>query len=108
MDGHRNLGGETVEIGEPDPFTDDELAEMALAADVDAPLSGDAVPLSAMVGAGPPMHPLPSWYMPGSIRARRLTGWRGRLMRGSALSVVASFVAITAAGLCNTYGQLHF
>lgn len=106
MDGQGNPG-ERAEIAAPYPFTDDELAELALAAVIDAPLSRDAVPLSTMVGAGP-VHSLPSWYMPGSIRARRLDGWRGRLVRGSALSVVASFVAITAAGLCNTYGQLHF
>jgi hypothetical protein len=35
--------------------------------------------------------------------ASPLRGWR----RGVVLLVVASFLVITAAGLCNTYGQLH-
>jgi hypothetical protein len=102
MIGHEDLGVEALA-----PFTDDELAEMALAADADAPVSSDAIPISEIVGPGME-SPLPTWYMPAPIGARRLSGWRGRLVRCSALSVIVSFVVINAFGLCNTYGQLHF
>jgi hypothetical protein len=88
-------------------FADDELAALALAADAETPLGADAVPISYVLTLGAD-SPLPAWYMPAPIRARRLAGWRRHLVRWSAMSVVASFVAITAAGYCNTYGQLHF
>jgi len=39
--------------------------------------------------------------------APRLNGWYGRVVRCSVFSIIASFVAINAYGLCNTYGQLH-
>jgi hypothetical protein len=42
------------------------------------------------------------------MRARVLTGWRRHLVRWNVVLIVASFLAINAAGLCNTYGQLHF
>lgn len=44
---------------------------------------------------------LPEWYMPfaGGVA---LTGWR----RKAALVIVASFLALTAAGLCGTYGYV--
>ena len=91
----------------PDQFTDDELADLALALDVDTPVSCDAVPIAEILGSDA-AGPLPEWYLPSRMGVRRLHGWRGQLVRGSALSVIASFVVITAAGLCNTYGQLHF
>ena len=106
MTGHDVLGVENPPVEALDPFTDNELAEMALAADADAPVSDDAIPISEILG--PVMNsPRPNWYRPAPIGARRLIGWRDRLVRWSALSVISSFVAINAYGLCNTYGQLH-
>lgn len=106
MIGHDNLRLENVVAEGLELFTDDELAEMALAADQDAPVGCDAIPISEILGPDAE-SPLPNWYMPAPICARRLAGWRGRLWRCSAISVIASFVTITAYGLCNTYGQLH-
>jgi len=107
MTAHNTLGVENPLVEALEPFTDDELAEMALAADLDAAISGDAIPISEILGPGME-SPLPNWYMPTPINARCLIGWRGHLVRWSALSVIASFVVINAYGLCNTYGQLHF
>ena len=81
-------------------ITDDELTELALAADPHAPLPDDAVPigihLSQFAAA-----PLPLWYMPPVARSggRR---WRMPVV----LAVVFAFVLIEALGLCNTYGIL--
>jgi hypothetical protein len=94
-------------IESAEPFTDDELTALALAADANAPVSDDAVAIWELLGPGP-QSPLPSWYMPAPMGTRRLRGWRGRLVRCSVYSVIASFVVINAYGLCNTYGQLHF
>ena len=102
MTGHDRSGVETL-----DPFTDDELTELALASDMDVGVGDDAVPISQVLGPSAE-GPLPCWYLPAPRGARRLSGWRGRIVRWSALSVIASFVVINAAGLCNTYGQLHF
>lgn len=88
------------------PLSDEELAAFALAADPDVAVDGDAVPLTDVQGMGVD-GPLPSWYMPAPMRPRRFSGWRRRVVRLSVYSVVASFVAINAFGLCNTYGQLH-
>ena len=47
--------------------------------------------------------PLPQWYMPSPMsRPRPVRGWRRRAI----VVVVASFLAIDAYGLCNTYGDL--
>ena len=89
------------------PVTDDELTALALAAEADPPLGEDAVDIARVLGPGTG-SPWPSWYMPAPMGLRRLTGWRRALVRCSVASVVASFVVINAAGLCNTYGQLHF
>ena len=50
---------------------------------------------------------LPSWYMPAPIGPRAVHGWRRVLLRGNVGLVIAAFLTITAAGLCNTYGQIH-
>ena len=79
-----------------DAFTDDELADLALAADPDAPIADDAVPFGQ-----PPAHEslLPEWYMPvpGSIR-------RTRLRVVAVVGIIASLVVVNGAGLCVTYG----
>jgi hypothetical protein len=79
----------------PSVIDDDELVELALAADLDTPVSDDAVPWS---GAGAGAGLLPSWYMPPSVTVR---GRRRRVVVGV---LVASFLAVNAAGLCVTYG----
>ena len=83
------------------PFSDEELAEFALAADPDAPLSADAVPMNlhlARFGAA-----LPQWYMPPAMAA---SGARWRVPFVAA--IVGAFLLIEALGLCNTYGVLSF
>lgn len=89
------------------PTVDDaELCAEALAADPDLEVDGDAVSFWELTDAGPEAV-LPAWYMPAPMHARSLTGWRRHLVRGNVALIVASFVAINCAGLCNTYGQLH-
>jgi hypothetical protein len=100
-------GHDTHDVEVLESYTDDELAALALAADADAPVGDDAVAIWDLLGSEP-NSPLPSWYMPAPMGARRLSGWRGLVVRCGAVSVIASFVAINAYGLCNTYGQLHF
>jgi hypothetical protein len=89
-------------------FTDDELTELALAADPDAGVADDAIPLNEMLSAcaadgGGEL--LPDWYMPVPMASGRLlSGWRRRVV----LLIVASFVLIDAYGLCSTYGHVGF
>jgi len=81
------------------PLSDRELSDLALAADPDAPLDVDAVPLHVYLARAPSM--LPSWYMPDTM-ARPGRGWRVPVV----LAIVATFVIIEALGLCSAYGQL--
>ncbi len=77
-------------------FTDDELADLALAADPDAPIDDDAVPFGQPPAEG---ALLPDWYMPvpGSIR-------RTRPRVVAVVGIIASLVVVNGAGLCVTYG----
>ena len=81
-------------------FTDAELTVLALAADPDAPLSDDAVPLAVhlaqFAGAA-----LPQWYMAPAM-ARSGRRWRTPVV----VAIIAAFLLIEALGLCNTFGQL--
>ena len=90
------------------PFTDDELTELALAADPEAGVAPDAVPMGELLGAGAGAgggELLPGWYMPPPMGSSRLLqGWRRRTV----LVIVASFVLINAVGLCSTYGYVGF
>jgi hypothetical protein len=90
-----------AELGES--LTDDELTDLALAADPDPAVADDAVCLWDLTGDGPD-HRLPEWYMPSPMRARLLYGWRRRVI----LLVIISFLVIDAYGLCNTYGRVAF
>lgn len=81
------------------PLTDEELTALALAADPDAPLPEDAVPLP-FAGASDDVG-LPAWYLPAPARVVRT---RARVV--AAIAVVAGLVVINALGLCITYGQL--
>lgn len=83
---------------------DEELAALALAADPDAPVAADAIPLHELLG-GAADELLPGWYMPPPMgRSRLLQGWRRRIV----VLVIASFVLINAYGLCSTYGRVGF
>lgn len=90
-----DLSGSTGNAG----FSDAELTEMALAADPDAPLDIDAVPISDYLEVAPGL--LPTWYMPAPM-ARRSPSWRLPVV----LVIVAAFLIIEAFGLCSTFGQL--
>jgi hypothetical protein len=80
-------------------WTDEELAELALTADPDAPFDVDAVPFRIDADSGT----LPAWYMPsvtaGASRATR----RRKLV---VVAVVVALLGINAAGLCVTYGAI--
>jgi hypothetical protein len=82
------------------PLTEEELTTLAMAADPDAPLSDDAIPLSLhlakFAGAA-----LPEWYM-----APATSGTGRRWRTPVVLAVVFAFVLIEGLGLCNTFGQL--
>ena len=82
------------------PLTDAELTALALAADPDAPLDDNAVPLHIHLAqfAG---TALPQWYMAPAM-ARRGPHWRTPVV----LAIIAAFLLIEALGLCNTFGQL--
>ena len=82
-----------------EPWSDDELTVLALAADRDAPLAPDAV---AWEGAA--LHRaglLPDWYMPTPLASRR-----GRWPRTVVLIVIIGFLVIDGFGLCITSGFL--
>jgi hypothetical protein len=87
-------------------ISDDELAAEALAADPDVVVSHDSVSLWELTDTGT-RQPLPSWYMPAPMRAPKVQGWRRVLLRWNVGLIIAAFVTINAAGLCNTYGQIH-
>jgi hypothetical protein len=89
-------------------LTDAELTELALAADPNAGVDADAVPLATFLadgsGGGEELL-LPDWYMPAPMASGRLLqGWRRRVV----LLIVASFVLLNAYGLCSTYGFVGF
>ena len=86
-------------------MTDEELTALALAADPDAPIDGEAIPLSEYLRSDDDDGLLPGWYMPAPMQgSRRLRGWRRRV----AILVIVAFVLIDAYGLCSTYGQVVF
>jgi hypothetical protein len=88
----------------PDTISDEELAELALAADPEIEADPDAVSVWEITGFAD-RHWLPSWYMPSPVGgARLLQGWRRHIV----LLVIASFLVIDAYGLCNTYGWVKF
>jgi hypothetical protein len=80
-------------------FSDEELTALALASDVDEPLSPDAVPLDLYASQDGGF--LPAWYMP-PVTARRARHWRVPVV----WVVIAAFLLIDAFGLCICYGQL--
>ncbi len=77
-------------------ISDDELAELALAADIDADISDDAVPFVITDGMGHGL--LPDWYMPAPS-LRRSPGRTVVLA-----SVAIALFVINVGGVCVTYG----
>lgn len=84
--------------GDQESWSDEELTELALAADPDAPIDASAVPFASSSGT---LGLLPSWYMPAIALGRAHRYWKIVV-----LVLVATLFAIEAAGLCSTYGQL--
>jgi hypothetical protein len=95
-----------LESDDSQPFTDEELTALALAADPDAGLADDAVPLWDVIGCphGGGVGLLPAWYMPSAIVGSGVE--RRRWHRALAVLIILSFLVIDAVGLCITYGQL--
>ncbi len=81
------------------PISDEELTALALAADPEAPLSPDAVPLALYPDLD--TGSLPLAYMPPAM-SRAAGGWRVPV----AVVIVVAFLAIDALGLCITYRTL--
>lgn len=84
---------------EPEPFTDEELTILAMSADCEAPIDGNAVPWNW--GFGFERSLLPDWYMPRPIASGRGKGTK--LVVGT---LVAGLLIIGAFGLCITSGFL--
>ncbi len=82
-------------------FTDEELTELALAADPSVPVDLDAEPWH--FGWGFERNLLPDWYMP-----RPIAGARGRGTRLVVTSVVVGLIVVCAFGLCVTSGFLQW
>ena len=80
-------------------ISDEELTLLAMAADPDAELGADAVPLRPEAGF-PQL--LPSWYMPVPASAG---GGTGRKL--AVVAIIASLLLINGLGLCVTYGFIQ-
>jgi hypothetical protein len=80
-------------------LNDEELADLALAADPNEPLDNDAVPWYGNSNFHGGL--LPDWYMP-----RPVATTRGRATKIVIVSIVAAFLIIDAFGLCITSGFL--
>ena len=78
-------------------ITDEELTELALAADPDLPLADDAVPFHSLQPIGEQI--LPDWYMP-AVTGRARWDWRAAV----AISIAVGLVLINAFAICVTYG----
>ncbi len=98
--GRDRLSTATVPL--PQGITEEQLTELAMAADPNEPIDEEAVPLSVYLGGLEQSGGLlPQWYMPTPM-ARSGSRWRLPVV----LVIVAAFVVIEASGLCSTFGQL--
>jgi hypothetical protein len=92
------VDGDLDDVDDTVEWSDDELAELALAANPDAPIDDDAVPFGQREGGAL----LPDWYMPvpaGLARSPR--------KRATVGLIVLSLLALNGAGLCVTYGVIE-
>jgi hypothetical protein len=80
-------------------WSDEELTELALGADPDAPLAPDAVAWEGAILHRPGL--LPDWYMPTPVASRS-----GRWPRNVVLLIIIGFLIIDGFGLCITSGFL--
>lgn len=78
-------------------LSDDELAELAMAADPDVHMEDDAVPLRSLGADDSTL--LPDWYMP-VVQRRAHSDWRAAV----AASIAVGLVLINAFAICVTYG----
>ena len=78
-------------------ISDAELAELALAADPDAQVEDDAVPLRSLGADDTSL--LPEWYMP-TVQRRATSDWRAAV----AVAIAVGLVLINAFAICVTYG----
>lgn len=93
-----DMDDDLVDVEGTVEWSDEELAELALAADPDAPIADDAVPFGQREGGAL----LPDWYMPvpaGLARSPR--------KRAAVGVIVLSLLALNGAGLCVTYGVIE-
>lgn len=90
-------------IGRDAPIDDALLTWLALAADPDAAVPDDAVPIDELFGRAAVTADglLPAWYMPPPATG---TGPRARWRRRVGVGLIGTLVLINAAGLCSTYG----
>ena len=90
---------EVVPESEFSPFlSDEELTELAMAADPNAPMAHDAVPWR---GGSAHASLLPDWYMPSPMAVRH-----GRVTQFTIVFIIVGFLVIDAFGLCITSGFL--
>ncbi len=85
----------------PQPFTDDELTALALAAPPITSLDANAVAWNGGIERVPSL--LPNWYMPSPSYSIR-----GRGTRLVVVTLIVGFLVIDAFGLCITSGFLTF
>ena len=92
--------------GSEQALSDEELAELALAADPDARVPADAIPLEELLESDERPaggDPLPRWYMPPlAAGGPLLQGWR----RKTVFLIIATFILLAVYGLCVAYGVL--
>ena len=98
--GEEDAVDELVPYSEFSPFvSDEELTELAMAADPNAPLAHDAVPWRG--GSAAHASLLPDWYMPSPMAVRH-----GRTTQFTIVFIIVGFLLIDAFGLCITSGFL--
>lgn len=85
-------------------ISDEELTELALAADADAPLSDDAVPISEVLGDERELALVPAWLMPPTRATVSARGRRRIMVLGL---FVLALLAVNAVGLCVTNGYIE-
>ena len=101
----KGIGGTVRDMDGTDEliFTDEELAEQAMAADPDAGVADDAVPFPTARNEHGDL--LPDWYMPAPSGAGD-PALRGRRKVMSTV-VIGSILLVNAMGLCVTDGSLE-